>query len=216
MKEMASRTGGEAFYNTNDLARAIHAAADDARVTYTIGFYPSDDTFDGKFHKVEVDTPGRSGVKLRYRKGYFDLPERPQDDKSRLAELRDAVWSPIDASALGIIVRVQPVANDPSSMDIVLRIDHSTVSLQPDQAHWLGRLDVLFVQRDDQGKEYDGVDDTINMNLTQETYRKFVADDLRYHRVVARSTKARLLRIVVRDAATGAMGSVTIPLAKVT
>jgi VWFA-related protein len=215
MKEMASRTGGEAFYNTNDLARAIHSAADDARVTYTIGFYPSDDTFDGKFHKIEVDTR-RSGVKLRYRKGYFDLPEKPQDNESRLAELRDAVWSPIDASALGIIARVQPVANDPSSMDIVLRIDHSTVSLQPDQARWLGRLDVLFVQRDDQGKQYEGVDDTINLNLTQDTYRKFEADDLRYHRVVPKSAKARILRIVVRDAASGAMGSVTIPLPKVT
>jgi hypothetical protein len=216
MKEMASRTGGEAFYNTNDLARAIHAAADDARVTYTIGFYPSDDTFDGKFHKIEVDTPKRSGVKLHYRKGYFDLPEKPQDNESRLAELRDAVWSPIDASALGITARAQPAANDPASMDIVLRIDHSTVSLQPDQSRWLGRLDVLFVQRDDQGKQYDGVDDTINLTLTQDTYHKFLVDDLHYHRVVPRSAKARILRIVVRDAASGAMGSVTIPLAKIT
>ena len=215
MQELASRTGGEAFCNTNDLAKAIHAAVDDSRVTYTLGFYPSDDGFDGKFHKIEVDTPGRSGVKLRYRKGYFDIPEKPQDDNSRRAELQDAVWSPIDASALGISATVRKSATDPASMDIVLKIDHAAISLQPEQARWLGRLDILLVQRDDQGKEFGGVDDTVSLNLTQDTYNKFVSDDLTYHRVVARAGGAKLLRIVVRDAASGAMGSVTVPLAKV-
>ena len=215
MQEIAGRTGGEAFYNTNDLAKAIHAAVDDSRVTYTLGFYPADSGFDGKFHKIDVETPGRSGVKLRYRKGYFDIPEKPQDDKSRRAELRDAVWSPIDASAMGISAKVQKSATDPASMDITLKIDHAAISLQPEQARWLGRLDILLVQRDDQGKEFGGVDDTVSLNLTQDTYQKLVSDDLTYHRVVVRAGSAKLLRIVVRDAASGAMGSVTVPLAKV-
>ena len=38
MNELASRTGGRAYYNTNDLAKAIHEAVDDSRVTYTLGF----------------------------------------------------------------------------------------------------------------------------------------------------------------------------------
>jgi VWFA-related protein len=214
MQEMASRTGGIAFYNTNDLARAIHTAVDDSQVTYTIGFYPADEGFDGKFHKIDVDTPGRSGVKLRYRKGYFDVAEKPQDDNARRAELRDAVWSPIDATALGIAATVHPAASDPASIDITLKIDHSAISLQQDQARWQGRLDVLFVQRDDQGTEYGGLDDTVNLNLTQETHAKLLSDDLPYHRVVPRAPAAKLLRIVVRDAASGAIGSVTVPLNK--
>jgi hypothetical protein len=127
MQEMASRTGGVAFYNTNDLARAIHAAVDDSQVTYTIGFYPTEEGFDGKFHKIDVDTPGRSGVKLRYRKGYFDVAEKPQDDNERRAELRDAVWSPIDATALGITATVHPAADDPASIDITLKINQRLV-----------------------------------------------------------------------------------------
>ena len=214
MQEVASRTGGLAFYNTNDLTHAIHAAIDDSQVTYTIGFYPSDSGFDGKFHKIDVETPSRSGVKLRYRKGYFDLAEKPQDDKARMAELRDAVWSPIDASAMGITAVVKP-ATDPASLDISLKIDHTTIGLQQEQARWQGRLNVLFVQRDDQGNEYGGMDDTVELNLTQDTYRKLVSDDLAYHRVLARAPTAKLLRIVVRDAASGAIGSVTVPLAKV-
>jgi VWFA-related protein len=213
MQEIAGRTGGLAFYNTNDLSRAIRASVDDSQVTYTIGFYPSDDGFDGKYHKIEVET--RSGVKLRYRKGYFDVAEKPQDDKSRQAELYDAVWSPIDASAMGIVATVRPAANDPTSIDISLKIDHSTIGVQQGQGRWQGRLDVLFVQRDDQGNQYGGTDDTINLNLTPDTYKKLMNDDLAYHRVVARAAAAKLLRIVVRDAASGAMGSVTVPLNRV-
>ncbi len=215
MQEMANRTGGLAFYNTNDLARAIHAASDDSRVTYTIGFYPTDNGFDGKFHKIDVETPERSGIKLRYRKGYFDVAEKPQDAKARMAELRDAVWSPIDATAMGIVATVRPVAGDAGSIDIALKIDHATIGLAQEGTRWQGRLDVLFVQRDDQGHEFGGVDDTVDLNLTAETYKKLLAEDLAYHRVVARAGTAKLLRIVVRDATSGAMGSVTVALGKV-
>jgi hypothetical protein len=42
MKILAERTGGKAFYGTNDLSDAIRRAIDDSRVTYTLGFYPAD------------------------------------------------------------------------------------------------------------------------------------------------------------------------------
>jgi VWFA-related protein len=215
MQEVASRTGGRAFYNTNDIAHAIDAAAEDSRVTYTIGFYPSNDNFDGKFHKIEVDLPNHSGVKLRYRKGYFDIAAKPEDEKSRQAELRDAVWSPMDATAMGVTASVKPASGNPSSLDITMKVDHSSIGLRQEQSHWQGRLDVLFVQRDDQGKEYGGTDDTVQLNLSPETYQKLVANDLGYHRVIARAPAAKVLRIVVRDASSGAMGSVTVPLARI-
>jgi VWFA-related protein len=105
MRELASRTGGRAYVNTNDLNKAIRDAIQDTRVTYTLGFYPSGEKFGGKFHelKVKVDRPGAN---LRYRKGYFDFAEQPQDAKVRKAELSDAVWSPMEASGLGLIVQV--------------------------------------------------------------------------------------------------------------
>lgn len=215
MQEVAGRTGGRAFYNTNDIAHAIDAAAEDSRVTYTIGFYPSDDRFDGKFHKIDVDLPNHSGVKLRYRKGYFDLPSKPEDEKSRQVELRNAVWSPMDATAMGVTASVKPAAGNPASLDVTMKVDHSSISLRQEQSRWQGRLDVLFVQRDDQGKEYGGTDDTVQLNLSPETYQKLITNDLGYHRVLARAPAAKVLRIVVRDASSGAMGSLTVPLNRI-
>jgi VWFA-related protein len=215
MSELASRTGGRAYYNRNDLDKAIHAAVDDSRVTYTLGFYPVDESFDGKFHKIDVEVIERKGVRLRYRKGFFDLPEQPQDENLRKAELRDAAWSPLDASGIGIAARVVNSKTKPGSLEIVLAIDSTQVNLQQQSDHWVGRLDVLFIQRDNDGQQYNGLDDTISLRFTAESYQKFVKNGFVYSKMVDRSDRAKTLRIVVRDSATGAIGSLTVPLARI-
>ena len=210
MRELASRTGGRAYYNTNDLKSAIRDAVQDARVTYTLGFYPADEKFDSKFHEIKLSV-ARPGVNLRYRKGYFDLAERPQDDKTRKAELRDAVWSPLDSSALALIVQAVPTG-PPSALDVAVRIERSGISLEPRGDRWVGRLDVLFVQKDDRGREYQGKSDVLEMNLLQPNYEKLTRDGLIYRKVIERAPQAKTLRVVVRDAASGSIGSVSIPL----
>src|ERR1700733_843680 len=165
MEELASRTGGHAYYNSNHLEKAIHSAVDDSRVTYMLGFYPLDESFDGKFHKIEVQVIERKGVHLRYRKGFFDLPELPQDEKARKTELADAAWSPLDASGIGIAARIVASKTKPGSLEIVLAIDSSQVSVEQQGDRWVGRLDVLFIQRDNGGNQHNGLDDTINLNL---------------------------------------------------
>ena len=211
MQELASRTGGRAYYNTNDFRSAIRDAVQDARVTYTIGFYPADEKFDSKFHEIKLSVR-RPGVNLRYRKGYFDLPERPQDDKTRKAELRDAVWSPLDASALGLIVQAVPTGGPPNGLDVAIKLERNGIGLEPRGERWLGRLDFLFVQKDDRGREYNGVSDTLELRLLQPNYEKLGRDGLVYRKAVTRALEAKTLRVVVRDAASGSIGSVTIPL----
>jgi VWFA-related protein len=215
MNELASRTGGHAYYNSNDLERAIHSAVEDSRVTYMLGFYPVDEAFDGKFHKIEVQLIERKGVHLRYRKGFFDLPELPQDEKARKSELADAAWSPLDASGLGLAARIDPSKDKPGSLEIVLVIDSTQVSLEQQADRWAGRLDVLYIQSDNAGNQYNGLDDTINLRLTADGHAKFIKNGFIYNRIVQRADRAKTIRIVVRDSASGAIGSITVPLARI-
>jgi len=57
---MVSETGGRAFYNANALGDSIQRAVDDSRVTYALGFYPDDASWDGTQHTLEgrVNRPG--------------------------------------------------------------------------------------------------------------------------------------------------------------
>jgi VWFA-related protein len=52
MRVLADRTGGRAFYNNNDLAAAMRRATEDASRTYVLGYYPSHDSWNGKFREI--------------------------------------------------------------------------------------------------------------------------------------------------------------------
>jgi VWFA-related protein len=73
MMRLASATGGNVSYHTNDLKDAVSTAVADGDVSYTLGFYPADEKYDGKLHdlKVKVD---RKDVDLHYRAGYYSTP----------------------------------------------------------------------------------------------------------------------------------------------
>ncbi len=216
MEELASRTGGKAYYNTNDLKSAIRNAIEDASTTYTLGFYPKDEEYDGKFHKLSVKVEHAGiGYDVRFRKGYFDFENKVSDEKTRKAEIADAVLSPLDSSALGVSVGTARTDKPaPNSMIIRLEVDPDGIGWAPKGDRMNGKLDVFLVQKNDRGNQFNGQDDTIELNLTHEQYDKMMksAGLILPDRTVPLVSQASQLRIVVRDNASGSLGSVTVPL----
>ncbi len=216
MEELASRTGGRASYNGNDLNNAIRRAMEDARVTYTLGYYPTDDAQDGKFHeiKVKVDRPG---VNVRYRKGYFAMRQIQQDDKFRKSQLTGAVWSPLDATAIALNARVDVVDKpQPNTVNVLAQIDIAAISLEQKNERWAGKLDFIFVQKDEQGRQLGtSFTDALDLNLTRETYVKMLKMGLIYRKTFPRMGNSTNLRIVVRDEGTGSVGSLSVPFSQV-
>jgi VWFA-related protein len=221
MDELAHRTGGRAFYNTNDLARAIHEAVADSTLTYTIGFYPADEKNDREFHKIKIEAV-RGHVSLHYRSGYLDVPRAAPDERRRLLQLHDALWSPLDATELGMTVHAARSTAPPGSsaglpagaptLDLLVTIQPDGVQMKQDGDRYNGRLDLLMVQRDSQGNQIDSPLDTIELKMLSDTYQKFAAAGLPLRRTLPLSPRADTLRIVVRDAGSGMIGSLTVPL----
>jgi hypothetical protein len=212
MQEIAQRTGGRAFTLTNDIFGAIRTAIDDSRVTYTLGFYPESVRLDGKFHPITIKLAERRGITLRYRKGYIDTPDAPGDPKQRKSDLEQAAFSPLDANAIPLTARLLP-SHAGGSYNLNLNISLSGLNLQPDGATWAGEVDVFLVQRDQHGKEFGRVNDTIEMRLKQATYEQMLKTGAPYQHAIMLSPKADVLRVVVRDAGSGDLGSLTIPTA---
>jgi len=206
MEELAGRTGGRAFVNTNDIAGAIRTAVEDSSVTYTLGFYPENDKFDNSFHNLKVKLVEFPHAELRYRKGYVDQRTPPQDEGLRRAALRDAVLSPMDANGIGLRANVRQTGE---GFDVTMRVDPRTIMLDPQGDRWAGKLDLLFVEKDAHGAQTYGVDDTLSMELKRENYDHVQREGLMYHRVLPTTGKASEIRVVVRDASTGAVGSIT-------
>jgi VWFA-related protein len=219
MNDLAQRTGGRAYYNTNDLKRAIHQAVEDSSLTYTLGFYPVDEKSDREFHKIQVEV-SRPHLNLHYRGGYFDVPRPDMDERQRLLQLHDAQWSPLDATELGLTVKLAASAPAPGSnatgLDVLITIRPDGIQLKQAGDRYDGRIDVLFAQRDARGNALGTPPlSTIDLKLLGETYRKFTTDGLPIRKTLVVAPQADTLKIVVRDSGSGLIGSLTIPLALV-
>jgi VWFA-related protein len=68
--EIARATGGRAFYSNNDVAGALTGAAETGASYYTIAYAPSNQNYDGRLRRIEVELD-KKGYKLAYRRGYF-------------------------------------------------------------------------------------------------------------------------------------------------
>jgi VWFA-related protein len=74
MLQMAERTGGHAYINTNGLADAVARSIEAGSNYYTLTYTPTDTTNDGKFRRIQLKLR-RGGYTLAYRRGYYaDAP----------------------------------------------------------------------------------------------------------------------------------------------
>jgi VWFA-related protein len=218
MRILASRTGGKAFINRNDLDHAIGEAIADSEVSYTIGFYPSEQKKDGSYHKLtlKVDIPHEN---LRYRDGYLDLPNPGQDQKTRSVDLTVAATSPVDANAIALTAQALPgMASGkpakPESLQVTVQINPRSVTLLPKDGLTIGQLDVLFVQHDKAGRSLDVLNNAIDLKLGTAELAKIRRFGILFNKDLLRVKDAESLRVIVRDVDSGATGSITIPFAE--
>jgi len=87
MDELAVRTGGKAFYNTNGLADAMNEVVGNGGRFYTLTYTPSDRRLDGEFRKIVVKT-AKGSYSLGYRRGYYAVSpqEALADNAAQLAD----------------------------------------------------------------------------------------------------------------------------------
>jgi VWFA-related protein len=85
--DLAQRTGGRAFHNTNDLAASMQAGINDGGTYYTLSYYPENKKWDGQFRVIQVKVR-KPGITLRHRLGYYaiDREKVEKEETSRVVE----------------------------------------------------------------------------------------------------------------------------------
>jgi VWFA-related protein len=215
MDAVAQRTDGRAFYNTNDIFGAIRKAIDDSLVSYELGYYPDVAKWDGSFHKIQVKVK-QTGASVRTREGYFAVSDpkiTPEVHKSLFA---GAMTNLLVADGIGITVHVKTpkgeAANGHLSVSLVLNSDD--LSVESKDGRWTGGLDTMLVQLDAKGVVLGATDDAFQFHLTPEKYQQMARYGLSYREDSAILTGASEVRVVVRDASSGKVGAVKVPLAR--
>lgn len=83
MTKLAAQTGGQAFFNTNDLSGAIKAATEQGANYYALSYTPTNKNYNGAYRKLKVMMAGKK-YHMAYRSGYYAIdpfaPLKPSKD----------------------------------------------------------------------------------------------------------------------------------------
>jgi VWFA-related protein len=213
MNLLADGTGGRAFYGNNDVAGSVRRAIEDTELAYLLGFYPSHNQWDGSFHrlKLRLNVPG---LQLRYREGYFAYADSSDDLGEMQTNLAQAASMRVDSTSLNLRVTLPP--KGPSSSRLLrtfVRVEPSELLFRESDGAHLAALDLLVCQRGSADEFLSADHKHVDLHLKPSEYDFYMKSGLVLGNPIQVSPAARTLRIFVRDSS-GALGSVTIPLAK--
>jgi VWFA-related protein len=218
-REFAVRTGGALCEESGDLSECFNKAIEDSRSYYLLSYAlaPDDRKPGWRKIKVNVSTPS---VDVRAREGFYYGPPVPPDKpvKPHADEIA-ALASSLAASAILINVRVlppPPKPEPPSSSGKVTRYFQITIPLEsvtvdpslPDALD----LEVGAIALDKKMKEAGEFLHPVKGNPKPETLKQFAQDGIRLQEKMDLQPGAYDMRFVVRDNATGKIGTVVFPL----
>jgi hypothetical protein len=209
MQLLADWTGGKAFYNSNDIRGAVKQATEDAEVTYTLGFYAEEKDLDGSYHELKVKV-ARKGTDTRYRKGYFATALTAVDSPSAGQILKNALFSPADATALGLTASLTPDAARAGSFILALDMDMQNLSLAAKNSRWADMLNFVIAQQAATGAVLDAVQNSIKIDVTDENRDKLLKEGLTLNVAITPAPGLSQIRVAVMDQATGNVGSLRI------
>lgn len=217
MNQLAQRTGGKAIYADNGVAASIEAAFADTDLTYTLGFYPTEESTDGRVHalSVKVNLPNAD---VRYRQSYLAEGQgKAPTEKVRKATLSAWVNEPLGATFIGIQAAAVPSIGKPGYYDVEVSIDPADLKLEPKNGRFVGSFDLAIVP--DVANRPKGLQQTIKVDLTEARLQIALSKGiLIVNQIRVTNAKGKLLsdklHLVVMDNATGRAGSVRLSLHK--
>ena len=210
---IAQRTGGFQVHNSNGFQ--LDRILEDQSGYYLIGYRPSDETFDRKFHRIKAKVT-RSGMTLRTRYGFFGVTEEEANrtrptitDQTNLALL-----SPFGAQDLELELN-SFFANGKSEGSLIrsfIYLNPANLSFTSANGRRETPLELQGVIFGDNGAIIDRVKRDIVLSMGEAEYQQAMRDGLRdavrlRFDVPAKKPGSYQVRIAVRDLTSAKIGS---------
>jgi VWFA-related protein len=213
---LADETGGFSVKNTNDLAAGADRIANESRVFYLLGFYPPERKSTREWRKLRVEVK-RPGLTVRARRGYTlraaaASGQAKPGKKGKAPAVDPAVARALDSAhdAAGIPLRVmtyvlEPHPNATTHVLVAAEFDGSRLGVEDKGKARTGRLELSVLAADrDSGRQF-RFDEALALTVKagEAPAWRALARDFELPSGIAQA------RVVVRDPATGALGSVS-------
>jgi len=220
-RDLSELTGGA--YTSVDRAEGAFAKIDQrTRVSYLIGYEPSNPAQDGKYRQVRVEV-NRPNVTVQYRQGYFASEEPPPLElKEAVATMRAETAGTFDENTTGLPVKVvaavEPArsAGPPESQTVRVDVivDMSPVKLTTEQNLRVGELQVSVYCGDEKEKTIGEMRVRWTLRADEATLADWLRNGLRRTLRVPVTATPKFVKVVVYDPISDRTGSMTVTMGK--
>ncbi|MGB6158233.1 MAG: VWA domain-containing protein [Acidobacteriaceae bacterium] len=235
MEQVAQETGGRAYYNTNAVGQAVASAIADGSNYYTLGYVPTNKNYNGGLRKIEVRLEEKE-YDVSYRRGY-DAVDPAKVDKLHAARLSPVtggmLHGSLPLSQVIFEVRVLP-AGDPALHGVQPAAGPAVKPEKPLQEpvrrymidysidpHRLAfaelpdgklraELEVAQAVYDVDGKRVNYSDTGLEVDLTAQELARAMRLGIPVHEEIDLPAGDVYVRMGVRDATSGRLGTVEI------
>ena len=214
---LAEETGGLSIKNVNRLNDGVERILKDQSY-YLIGYEPNSETFDAakrRFNKLEIKVK-RPGVTVRYRSGFFNVPEsagRSQIASGNLTpvqQLQAAMYSPFAVNDITLSLNtIFGNSRTGSYVRSLLHVAGGDLTFV-DEKDGTKKVvfEVLAGSYGDNGLPVDQIGKTYTVNVSSAGYEKIQRDGFVYHfEFPLKAPGGYQYRVAIRDTASGRIGS---------
>ena len=206
----AKRTGGRAYYGSNDLTDALKHAAADASSYYLVGYYLGTHNNKPGWRKLQVQV-SRKDAEVHARAGFLITSAGVNPELTHQADVQFVLNSSFESTGIAFTGRWLGGSPDGSKKKIGFALQVPATDLIDEADN--NRFDIEFLARaTKQGTTADTTGQTIKGTLPPAALAKIKADGIFYKNSLDLAPGEYQVRFVIRDNLSGKIGSVIVPL----
>ncbi len=202
MQTLANLTGGR-LYTANNIGKAVTQATDGWRGTYTLGYIPPAESWDGKQHKLKISST-RRGIELLAPESY--QADRPDTTEAMRNALQSAVSSPFESPDIRLRVNAEKT-KIPGMYNLQIRVHYDDALVTEKDGRFLTDLVFTIVDYSVQGPKSVTSPNIMNISMNEAQRNAAQKDGILLTQDHAVENGIERMRVIVYDPATGQTGS---------
>lgn len=221
LNALARDTGGRALFNTNDLHTAVDNGLKETSVYYLLSWRPTrEGNSASKFRRLEVGLPGKPGLTVRMRRGFFDLEPQHLVDKGKgpvnrktaapavQAKLREAIVAPYPEQQIPISLSLNYLDTPDRgiALSASIQVPGEFLLFRSEAEKEKAQVDLAGAVFNDRGESSLRFGEQVTLTAPTDT-AKAGSRNLTYSHTIFLGPGLYQVRVAARDAETGQVGS---------
>lgn len=202
MRALAAETGGEVYFNNNNLEVPLQKVLDNNRVYYALAYYPQSEKDKKKFRKVSIKLRNYPDYEIRTQKGYaLAEEEKPIVAKTPREKLFHSMIQPLAVTSIPVTASADFLVQegDDSQVTVQVHFDAKPLEFKEQDGKYRFNCEVAVVVFDPSAKIVDSFAEQVKGEMLSEHLEQAKQNGFRYSARLKLMPGLHQLRIGVRD-----------------